>query len=118
MTGKEKDKIEELTVILNDLRTQIHQVNTDMTYFKETNLSLLEFKADFKKDNGWIPKIVNNIRDAFRKDFKLFKEEVRQELDKFPCKDLKFGTDGILQSMCRIANESEPLKSGEKEIKG
>ena len=116
MTIKENNKLERLILEVEQLSKTMNRFDGTMVLHTEEINRLLEFRKTFRKEDGWIPKIVDGIRENFRIDFQLLRKELLDKFDTLPCFDLKFNDEGKLQSKCRIANEKEPLAQDEKEL--
>lgn len=117
MTIKENGQIQRLILEVEQLSKMMNRFDGTMVLHTEEINRLLEFRKTFRKEDGWIPKIIDGVRENFRIDFNLLRKELLDKFEELPCFDLKFNNDGKLQSKCRIANETEPLKEDEKELK-
>ena len=116
MTERENNKLERLILEVEQLSKTMNRFDGTMVLHTEEINRLLEFRKTFRKEDGWIPTIIDGIRENFRIDFKLLRKELLDKFDTLPCFDLKFDDEGKLQSKCRIANEKEPLAQDEKEL--
>ena len=94
-------------------------------FHEKTILNLMDFRKEFSKENGYVPKIVGQVRENVQKDLTLIKQEIlleiaslRNRVDKLPCLDPNTSTEESLKAAgCKVVDAGDKLYPGEKETK-
>lgn len=119
--NRNSGKIDELILQMEMQNKELHNIKTDVTLIKNNVNNLIIFKDSFSNGDGRLPAIVKALKDNLIKEIhsaiKMLRKEFKEDFEMLACYDLKFDDRGKLQSRCRIANENEPLKADEKELK-
>jgi len=107
------------------LKEKISSHDKDIDLVKGITLELREFRKEFVKDDGYVPKIVKKVRENFKKDLILVEarilsklEEMDNKIIKFPCQNPNEASEELMKAAgCKVVDVGDKLYPGEKETK-
>lgn len=107
------------------LKKQVADHEDDIGFHKKTILDLMNFRKEFSKENGYVPKIVNQVRENVKKDLEEIKKEIiadiallNNRISKLPCISPDSTSEELMKAAgCKIVDEGDKLYPGEKEVK-
>ena len=107
------------------LKEKISAHEKDIDLVKGITLELREFRKEFVKDNGYVPRIVKKVRENFKKDLILVEarilskiEEVDNKISKFPCQNPNIASEELMKAAgCKVVDAGDKLYPGEKEVR-
>jgi FtsZ-binding cell division protein ZapB len=110
---------------IEELKAQNARLAKDVEIQKDISLELRAFRKEFVKENGYVPKIVNRVRENVRKDLGVIKKEIIAEItlinnriSKLPCISPDTSNEELLKAAgCKIVNVGDKIYPGEKEMK-
>jgi hypothetical protein len=107
------------------LKEKISSHDKDIDLVKGITLELREFRKEFVKDDGYVPKIVKRVRENVRKDLDKIKMEIIAEIavinnriSKLPCISPDTSSEELMKAAgCKVVGAGDKLYPGEKETK-
>ena len=117
--------IEMMALEIQELKTKNEKLEKDLEIQKDISLVLTSFRKEFVKDNGYIPRIVKQVRENFKKDLSAVKieiiaeiAEVKNTVSKLACRNPGEASEELMKAAgCKIVDADDKLYPGEKEMK-
>jgi hypothetical protein len=106
------------------LKEDNERLKKDVEIQKDIGLELRQFRREFVKENGYVPKIVKKVRENVKKDLAVIEKNILGRIDiidnkisKFACQNPSQASEELMKaSGCKIVDADDKLYPGEKAI--